>query len=93
MALLNYPGDKRPQGEKVTGFEVPGILRIFIEINSAILGLLAAFEIFLTVGLMFQIMITLFSFYLDYDRWLWMIGKRPMSNFVSYVHKKVKIEK
>ena len=90
LALLNYPGDKRPQADKVTGFEIPGGLRIFVEINSAIMGIIAAFEIFSILGLTFQIAITLFSFYLDYDRWGWMLGRKSMPNYVSYVHKKSK---
>ncbi|MCE7736456.1 MAG: hypothetical protein GPJ54_16365 [Candidatus Heimdallarchaeota archaeon] len=90
LALLNYPGDKRPQDTKGIGVNVPGILRIFVEINSAILGIIAAFEILSVIGLVFQVTITLFSFYLDYDRWLWMVGRKPMPNYVSYVHKKAK---
>ena len=88
LAVLNFPGDKRPSNMNTLGFEIPGALRIFIEINSAILGMLAAYSVFSTLGFVFQVTITLFSFYLDSDRWGWMLGRKPVPNYVTYVHKK-----
>ena len=87
LALLNFPGDKKPLTEKTTGFAVPGLLRIVIEVNSAIMGIIAAYIWFSTLGLVFQLSITMFSFYLDFDRWGWMLGKKPMPDYVSYVHR------
>ncbi|MHA2031305.1 MAG: hypothetical protein ACW99Q_18155, partial [Candidatus Kariarchaeaceae archaeon] len=80
--------DKRPIDEKGIGLAVPGIIRILVEIGSAALGLFAAFEFFSIPGLLFQLSITIISFYLDFERWLWMIGKNEIPNYVTYVYKK-----
>ncbi len=87
LSMLNYPGDKKPAEQGVIGLAVSGWIRISVEVFSAILGIIAAFMVFNMIGLIFQTIITIFSFFLDKDRWLWMFGKKDIPNFVTYVYK------
>lgn len=88
LSMLNYPGDKRSVEQGVTGLAVPGWIRISVEFFSAILGIFAAFMVFGVIGLGLQTLITSFSFFLDKDRWLWMLGKKDIPDFVTYVYKR-----
>ena len=69
LSQLNFPGDKKPHG-KMVGGEV----RISVEIFSALLGIFGAWTLFGTSGIFFQLILTLFSFYFDRDRWKWFLG-------------------
>ena len=85
LAVFNFPGDKKLKGP----VNVPGIVRIGIEIFSALLGIYAAFILFADVGAILQIVLTLIAFVLDYQRWEWMLGMRsgpPES--VTKIHNK-----
>lgn len=87
LAVFNFPGDKNQKGP----VEVPGIVRIGIEIFSAFLGIAGAFILFAEVGAGLQIILTLIAFVLDFQRWAWMLGIRsdpPISvtNIRKYIY-------
>ena len=71
LSQLNFPGDKKPHG-KMVGGEV----RISVEIFSALLGIFSAWFLFGVSGVSIQLIFTLFSFYLDLDRWKWFLGRK-----------------
>ena len=82
LALLNFPGDKKPKSQRVTGIAVKGWIRVLIEISSAILGISAAFiaTIPFYYGIVSgipQLIVTIILFLLDGRRLLWMLGRRP----------------
>jgi hypothetical protein len=82
LGSFNAQGDKRKEGPVV----VPGYLRIGIEIFSGLLGIFAAWILFAEVGVLLQFSLTLFSFIIDYERWLWLLGVRPTPpESVSYL--------
>ena len=70
LSQFNFPGDKKPHGKTVSGE-----IRIIIEIFSASLGVFAAWILFGLIGVMFQSLLSLIAFYLDRDRWRWMLGQ------------------
>ena len=71
LSQLNFPGDKKPHGKMVTGWQ-----RIIVELFSASLGIFAAWVIFGSLGTIFQTVLSLFSFFLDRERWKWFLGRR-----------------
>ena len=73
LSQLNFPGDKKPHGKSVRG-EV----RIFVEIFSSLLGIIGAWILFDNLGAFLQLLLTLFSFYLDLDRWKWFLGRNEV---------------
>ena len=70
LSQFNFPGDKKPHGKMVRG-EV----RILVEVSSSILGIIGVWILFGTFGSFFQLILTIYSFYLDRDRWKWFLGK------------------
>jgi hypothetical protein len=70
LSQFNFPGDKKPHGKLVSGR-----IRISIEIFSASLGVLSAWFLFGLIGIIIQVILTLSVFYLDRDRWRWMLGR------------------
>ncbi|MHA2224711.1 MAG: hypothetical protein ACXAC8_05880 [Candidatus Hodarchaeales archaeon] len=88
LSQLNFPGDKKPHGKMVTGWQ-----RITVEVFSSSLGMFAAWVIFGMIGVFFQIGISFFSFYLDRERWKWFLGFREeppeyVLALGNYYHKK-----
>lgn len=73
VALLNYPGDKRPEGEGVIGLAVPGKVRVLVEVITAIFGLLAAVLALGIYGGFLQLFLTMAYMRYDTSRlsWLW----------------------
>ena len=93
LGFLNFPGDKRSADSKNIGLSVPGWTRVGVEILSAAMGLVGAYyfgEYMYSWMVVFlpQLGITLISFYLDFKRWLWMLGRRDQTpEYVTVVHK------
>ncbi|MCH8907108.1 MAG: hypothetical protein IH840_08465 [Candidatus Heimdallarchaeota archaeon] len=88
VALLNFPGDKKPAEMGVIGKAVPGWVRIFVEISSGMLGIFVAWLLFDAFGFNIQVGLTSFSFYLDRHRWRWMLGRlETPPNYVTATHK------
>ncbi|MFW9905092.1 MAG: hypothetical protein ACFFFH_12210 [Candidatus Thorarchaeota archaeon] len=72
LAFFNTPGDKAKDGP----VNVPGYLRIVIEIFSGFLGIFGAWILFGVFGLLLQGGLTILTFILDAERWAWFLGIR-----------------
>ncbi|MHA2346802.1 MAG: hypothetical protein ACXACP_08805 [Candidatus Hodarchaeales archaeon] len=70
LSQFNFPGDKKPHGKMVSG-----TIRIAVEFFSASLGIIAAWVLFGMIGIVLQTVISVIAFYLDRDRWRWMLGQ------------------
>ncbi len=71
LSQFNFPGDKKEHG-----ILVPGWIRISIEIFSGFIGIFAAWFLFTIIGLFSQSILVLLSFFLDRERWKWLLGLR-----------------
>lgn len=88
LAILNYPGDKRPAEQQSPGIMVPGAVRVFVEISSGILGILVTW---ITLGSFFGIMmivLAIITFALDFQRFMWMLDiLTDPPEYVTAIHK------
>ena len=93
LALINALGDKRSADSRNLGPSIPGWVRVSVEVLSAILGMFGAFYFgqYIFIGfvvLLIQLSITLFSFLLDFKRWMWLLGRKDHApKYVTKVHK------
>ncbi len=84
LAAFNFPGDK-----KVQGIIVPGWIRISIEIFSGLLGIFGAWVLIGDLGTLFQSILVVVTFFLDRERWKWMLGWHSEApSYVQAVHAK-----
>lgn len=69
------------------------MVRVSVEILSAGLGMFGAFyfgQYFFSglVILLIQLCITLFPFLLDFERWMWLLGRKDQApKYVTIIHK------
>lgn len=59
---------------KKTKFKTPGIMVLCLELFSFIVGIVACFALFGTIGLIFEGLFTIVSYALNYQRVLWLLG-------------------
>ncbi len=71
LSQFNFPGDKKPHGKMVSGWQ-----RIGVEIFSACIGIFAAWILFGSLGIIFQTSISVVAFYFDRERWKWFLDYR-----------------
>lgn len=87
LAIFNFPADKKPQGQGI-GFDVPGIVRILVEFGSAALGIFAAYKVSPDLGFYIQCILTILMIILDWHRYLWMLGKAEVPDYVTFFQKR-----
>lgn len=88
LAFLNVPGDKQPKEDGVTGFAIPGKLRVILEVGTATLGLLISVIYFPIPVPILQLLITIAYLRTDSPRlsWLWGWSTYP-PEYVTQLHK------
>lgn len=59
---------------KKSKFTVPGILILLLELFSFSLGIFACYVLFGLLGLIFQLLFTLTTYIINYQRVLWLLG-------------------
>ncbi|MHA2503145.1 MAG: hypothetical protein ACXAE3_09760 [Candidatus Kariarchaeaceae archaeon] len=88
LALLNVPGDKKPVSERVIGIPVPGLLRIFVELGTAIIGVLTAFWLVGWFPGLLQLGIVAMYLKTDGERLKWFAGLRSdIPEYMLELHK------
>jgi hypothetical protein len=88
FALVNFNGDKKPKDAEMAGVYVKGWIRIAVELGFGLIGCGVSIYYFNNILSVILCAIILVSFFLDRERWLWMLGKRDDAPpYVIYVHK------
>ena len=88
FALVNFNGDKKAKDSEMAGIYVKGWIRILIELGFGLIGCGFSIYYFDAIVAIILCSIIVLSFFLDRERWLWMLGKRDdPPAYVIYVHK------
>ena len=88
FALVNFNGDKKAKDSEMAGIYVKGWIRILIELGFGLIGCGFSIYYFDAIVAIILCSIIVLSFFLDREKWLWMLGKRDdPPAYVIYVHK------
>lgn len=87
LSLINFPGDKKPADIEMPGIYVQGWVRSLVELLWGLIGIYAAFQLGI-VYFSIQVILVPLSLILDFERHLWMFGKRDIApDYVTSIHK------
>ena len=87
LSLINFPGDKKPADVNMAGIYVAGPIRTLVEVVWGLVGIYAAYNMG-TIYLIVQFILVVGSLVLDWERHLWMFGRRDEAPwYVTSIHK------